>query len=90
MSFDSEKIKFEKERIYILEVDVPRCLLTYGVGACQAGAHQVVTDVITIDDFSVGATITGNTTAAKGVITEITGSAPTYTITYTKSNGIAS
>ena len=38
MSRDAIAQKFEKEHIYIVEIDVPRCVLVNGVGACQSNA----------------------------------------------------
>ena len=38
MSVESERGKFHKEHIYIVEIDVPRCVLTLGSGACMSAA----------------------------------------------------
>lgn len=38
MSRDAIAQQFEKEHIYIVEIDVPRCKLVNGVGACQSNA----------------------------------------------------
>lgn len=36
MSYDSERIKFGREHINIVEIDVPRCVHTYGSAPCTA------------------------------------------------------
>lgn len=87
MSVASERAKFSKEHIYITKISVPRCTLSYGVGSCQAGTHEVSVDIVTVDDFAIGATITGDTSGATGTITAIAGSSPSYTFTYTKTSG---
>lgn len=36
MSFDSQRAQFEKEHIYIVEIDVPRCVNVHGTSPCTA------------------------------------------------------
>ena len=89
MSFDSKKTEFGKEHINIVEVDLDLCDLTYNVGACLGGFRKIITTAVGTDDFAVGDTIQGSdATPAVAIITEITGSSPTYTFQYRLTNGI--
>ena len=36
MSYENIKQEFTKERIHVVEIDVPRCVLVHGAGACTA------------------------------------------------------
>lgn len=82
MSVESERANFSKEHFNIIEIDVPRCLNTYGVGNCFAGRNQVVVDAVSVDDFNVGDVINGDTSGAQGTILSISGTTPNYTFIY--------
>lgn len=88
MSFDSEKLKFGREHIYIAELDLDYCSLTYGTGDCLAGIRSIVTTFVSVDDFNIGDEIEGQTSGAIADIVDILGSAPTYTFHYRITNGI--
>lgn len=36
MTYDAQKVKFGRQLIYVLEIDVPKCTLTYGNTPCTA------------------------------------------------------
>ncbi len=40
MSFDSKKIEFDREHIYIVEIDLDQCDLTYGSSPCTASGSD--------------------------------------------------
>lgn len=48
----------------------------------KTGYASVTTATVTTDDFAVGDEIQGQTSGARGIITAITGTSPTYTIHY--------
>ena len=87
MTYDIKRKEFTGEHVFIYELDLDYCSETYGIGDCEAGAHEVSVDIVTVDDFAIGATITGNTSGATGTITNISGTSPAYTFTYTKTSG---
>lgn len=88
MSFDSEKIKFGREHIYICELEIDYCSLTFGVPPCFGGVRRITTTAVSVDDFSNGDEIEGGTSGAVATIVKKTGSSPTYTFSYRITNGI--
>lgn len=88
MSFDSEKIQMGREHIYVVEIDLDYCSLTFGTGSCVGGDRTITTTAVSVDDFSVGDEIEGGTSGAIGIILTKTGTSPTYTFKYRITNGI--
>lgn len=88
MSYDSKKREFEKEHIYVVEIDAEKCALTFGSSPCVGGLRSITTTAVSVDDFNVGDEIEGATSGAIAEIFAITGSSPTYTFEYRVTNGI--
>jgi len=88
MSFDSKRIEFSREHFNLVEIDLDYCSNTFGVAPCVGGVRAITTTAVSVDDFTVGDEIEGGTSGAKGNITNIAGTAPTYTFQYRITNGI--
>ena len=87
MTYDQRKRDYGKEHIYVVEIDQPQCILTYGSAPCLAGEWQVVSTSVADNSFAVGDNITGATSGAKGVLTAVS-IGGTVTLTYRITNGI--
>jgi len=88
MAFDNKKAEFAREHIYIVEIDLDYCSLTFGAGNCVGGIRSITLTAVTVDDFSAGDEIEGATSGAVATIESVSGSSPTYTIEYRVTNGI--
>ena len=60
----------------------PVALSAAADGNNTTGYQSITTTAVGTDDFSVGDEIEGDTSGARAIITEITGSSPTYTFIY--------
>lgn len=87
MTYDLKKTEFDREHIYIVELDLDYCSLTFGQSPCTAGTKSIRINNITNDSFNVGDTLTGNITSATGTIRSVTAISGGYLITYTPTSG---
>lgn len=92
MTYDAKRASFDKEHIYVVEIDLDYCSLDFGEGYCLGGERSITTDTVSDLAFATGDRIEGQTSGAVGYITDITGTAPNYTIKYrrTSSNDFSS
>lgn len=91
MSFDSEKIKFGRELIHVVEIDLDYCAESYGTSPCTAGRWLIETSAVADNDFGVGDTIKDGTTNAEGIllsVEEASGGPPNLAFGYQTTNGI--
>lgn len=88
MSFDSKRIEYSREHIYIVELELDYCSNTFGVAPCVGGVRSITTTAVSVDDFNVGDEIEGGISGGIGDITAISGSDPTLTFEYRITNGI--
>lgn len=82
MTYDASRASFDREHIYVVEMDLDYCSLDFGSSYCMGGERSIITTAISVDNFNVGDVIEGQTSGAIGYITEITGTNPAYTIKY--------
>jgi hypothetical protein len=87
MSYESKILEYDKEHIYIVEVELDYCSRSFADGTCVGGERSIVTIAVATDDFSVGDEIQGNASGAVGYIVSISGTSPTYTFNYRITNG---
>ena len=91
MSYDSKKAEFNREHIYVVEVDRPYCLNTFATSPCLGGIWETAT-TSSSGVFKVGDTIyegvdlDSATTVA--TVVSVTGSNPTVTLQYTIDSGV--
>lgn len=79
MSFDSKRIQYSKERIYVVEIDQDYCSNTYGVAPCTAsetGDNKCFQTLETCDDIP-NYTLTGITTGEQTI--SVNSGAKTFT-----------
>lgn len=79
MSFDSKRIQYSKERIYVVEIDQDYCSNTYGVAPCTAsetGDNKCFQTLETCDDIP-NYTLTGVTTGEQTI--SVNSGAKTFT-----------
>jgi hypothetical protein len=69
MSYDNKASQFDKEHIWIIEMDLESCTRTYGSSPCLAGVYLIT--VGSSVGFVVGQTITGSTSGAVGVLFQV-------------------
>ena len=83
MSYDSERANFEKEHIYIISLDQPRCVLTHGVAPCTAtetgddkcyNTRATCNDLANYNDQIETGAITINVNATNRTFTRTSGS----------------
>ena len=88
MTYENKITQFDKEHIYVVEIDLDYCSLTFGAGACVGGKRSVITQSISVDDFSIGDEIEGGTSGAVATVEGYFGASPTKTMQYRVTNGI--
>ena len=69
MSYDNKASQFDKEHIWIIEMDLESCTRTYGSSPCLAGVYLIT--VGSSVGFVVGQTLTGSTSGAVGVLFQV-------------------
>lgn len=87
MTYDQRRQEFNREHIYIVELDLDYCSLTFGSAPCTGGIRSIVTSAVSVNDFNVGDEIEGGTSGAIAEIESVTGTSPTLTISYRTTNG---
>jgi len=70
MSFDLEKIKYGRNHISIVEIDLDLCAEVYGIAPCIAGLYTM-SITVSSGDFDVGDLIVGETSGAQATLASV-------------------
>lgn len=83
MTYDTKKKDFSREHIYVVEIDQRECNLSFATGDCNGGEWSIAVTSISGTN-EVGDKISGQSTGAEGILTEVGATPWQYIVT----NGI--